>query len=174
MLFALGSDAPQFHGAPVWIAPGACIIGRAHIGKLASIWFNAVIRADNEVITIGDRANVQDGAVLHADPGYPLTIGSDCTVGHRAILHGCTIEDRCLIGMGSTVLNGAHIGHGSIVGANALVPERKTIPPYSLVVGVPGRVVRQLGSETTSYIEHLASEYVGNAGRFGAEMRMIE
>lgn len=174
MLFALGDDAPRFRGAPPWIAPGARVIGRVNIGEHASIWFNAVIRADNETITIGDRANVQDGAVLHADPGYPLTIGSDCTVGHGAVVHGCTVEDRCLIGMGATVLNGASIGCGSIIGANALVPEGRTIPPHSLVVGVPGRVVRNLGSETTAYIERLASEYVGNASRFGAEMRMID
>src|SRR5436189_17640 len=128
-LFALGLYRPQLPAADRhWIAPGAQVVGRVTLGAEASVWFNAVIRGDNEVIRIGARTNIQDGAVLHSDEGSPLTIGADCTIGHRAILHGCTIEDGCLIGMGATILNGAVIGRGSLVGANALVTEGKVFP----------------------------------------------
>jgi carbonic anhydrase/acetyltransferase-like protein (isoleucine patch superfamily) len=127
-----------------WIAPSADLIGSVTVQEEASIWFGSVLRGDNEPIAVGKRSNVQDGCVFHTDPGFPLTIGEYCTIGHRAILHGCTIGNGTLIGMGATVLNGAKIGENSIVGAGALVTEGKEFPPNSLIVGAPGRVIRTL------------------------------
>lgn len=127
-----------------WIAPDADVIGRVRLAEEVSIWFGAVLRGDIEPITIGYRSNVQDLSVFHTDEGYPLTIGENCTVGHRALLHGCTIGDNTLIGMGAVVMSGATIGSNCLIGAHALVPEGKTIPDGSLVVGVPGKVVRAM------------------------------
>lgn len=130
--------------ATAWIAPNASLIGKVRLEAEVSIWYNAVLRGDTEPITIGARSNIQDGCVLHADPGFPTTVGTGVSVGHNAILHGCTVEDDCLIGMGATVLNGAVIGKGSLIAANALIPEGTHIPPGSLVAGVPGKVRREL------------------------------
>lgn len=126
-----------------WVAENATVLGNVHIEENASIWFNSVLRGDNEPMRIGRGSNVQDGCVLHSDPGFPLTIEEDCTIGHMVMLHGCTIKRGSLIGIGAVVLNGAVIGEGSLVGAKALVPEGKIIPPGSVVMGVPGKIVRQ-------------------------------
>jgi carbonic anhydrase/acetyltransferase-like protein (isoleucine patch superfamily) len=131
-------------GPDPFVAEGARVVGSVSLGDGASIWFNAVLRADGDQIRIGHHSNVQDGAVLHADPGFPVSIGAHVSIGHNAVVHGATVEDGCLVGMGSVVLNGARIGAGSLIGAGALVPEQTTIPPGSLVTGVPGRVRRAL------------------------------
>ena len=143
MIWELDGIAPDI-AADAWIAPDAQIIGRVVIEPGASIWWGAVLRGDNEEIRIGRGSNVQDLCCLHTDPGFPLTIGANVTVGHRAMLHGCTIGDASLIGMGATVLNGAKIGTGSLIGASALVSEGKDIPDRVLVMGAPGRVVREI------------------------------
>src|ERR1700744_4802776 len=130
-----------------WIAPNAVLIGRVVLKKNASVWFGATLRGDNEPITVGEDSNVQDGAVLHADPGSPLTLGRGGTVGHQAMLHGCTVGDNCLIGIGAVVLNGARIGKNCLIGAKALIAEGKEIPDNSLVVGAPGRVLRPLSED---------------------------
>lgn len=149
-----------------WVAPGAHIVGRVRLAKDSSIWFGAILRGDNELIDVGEGSNVQDGAILHTDPGFPLTIGADCTVGHRAILHGCTIGAGSLVGMGAIVMNGAVIGEGSLVGAGALVTEGKTFPPQSMILGSPARLVRTLGTEEAERLKAPAERYVANARRY--------
>jgi carbonic anhydrase/acetyltransferase-like protein (isoleucine patch superfamily) len=146
-----------------WVAPGAYVIGAVHLGEQSSVWYGAVLRGDTEPIRIGARTNVQDGCVLHADPGYPAIIGDDCVIGHNAIVHGCQIERGCLVGMGATILNGAKIGEGSIVAAGALVPENKEFPPHSLIVGMPAKAVREVTEEQAQSIAHGVSEYVERA-----------
>ena len=141
-LQAFKPDLPE-PGA-FWIAPNAVVAGRVRVGRNVSIWFGATLRAEDEDISLGAGTNIQDGCVLHVDPGFPLDIGSNCTIGHRAIVHGCTIGDNTLIGMGATVLNGARIGRNCLVGANSLITENKVIPDNSLVMGSPGKVVRAL------------------------------
>lgn len=153
-----------------WLAPGAAVIGDVALGDDVSVWFGAIIRGDNERIGIGARSNIQDGAVLHSDMGSPLTIGASCTVGHRAILHGCTIGDFVLVGMGATVLNDAVIGANSIVGANALVTQGKRFEPNSLIVGSPAKAVRLLSDEEVASIAETSDEYVENYRRFAAEL----
>lgn len=167
MIYALDGISPQVHPT-AWIAPTAVLIGKVVVGAHANIWFGAVLRGDNEEITVGAGSNVQENAVLHTDMGYPLTIGADCTIGHKAMLHGCRIEDGCLIGMGATLLNGARIGAGSLVGACALVTEGKAIAPGSLVMGAPGRVVRVLDQAAQARILASAAGYRANAARFAA------
>jgi carbonic anhydrase/acetyltransferase-like protein (isoleucine patch superfamily) len=167
MIYALDGIAPDVH-PEAWVAPGADVLGRVIMGPGASVWFGAVIRGDNEPITIGARTNIQDNSVLHSDWGYPLSIGADCTVGHRAMLHGCTIGDGTLIGMGATVLNGAQIGKGCLIGACALITEGKDIPDGSLVMGSPGRVVRMLDAEARARLMASADGYARNAARFRA------
>ena len=156
-----------------WIAPDAMVIGAIILKTHASVWFAAVLRGDNEPITIGENSNVQDGCVFHTDMGFPLTIGRDCTIGHKAILHGCEIGDNSLIGMGATVLNGAKIGRNCIVGANALIAEGKVIPDNSLVVGMPGKVVRQLDDVAARGITESAQSYVRNWQRFAAGLEPV-
>jgi carbonic anhydrase/acetyltransferase-like protein (isoleucine patch superfamily) len=144
-VFALGMIAPELPSdGAYWIAPSASVIGFVRLERNASVWFGAVLRGDNELILIGEGSNVQDGCVLHTDIGFPLTVGRNCTIGHQAILHGCTIDDNCLIGMGATILNGARIGKNCLVGAHALISENKEIPDNSMVLGMPGKVVKQL------------------------------
>ena len=143
-----------------WIAPGAQVMGRVTLGDEVGIWFNAVLRADNEPIEIGARTNIQDGAVLHNDPGFPLRIGSGCTIGHAAIVHGCTIGDNTLVGMGATILNGAVIGSNCLIGANALVTEGKVFPDNSLIVGAPAKAVRVLDEATLAHLRRAAQTYV--------------
>ncbi len=153
-----------------WIAPGAFLIGNVELGEDASIWFNAVVRGDNERIRIGKGTNIQDGAMLHSDPGAPLNIGAGCTIGHHAIVHGCTIGDDVLIGMGATVLNRAQIGANSLVGANALVTEGKQFPPRSLIIGAPAKAVRELDEAAIEAIRQSARHYADNARRFAAQL----
>ncbi|MFC9357505.1 gamma carbonic anhydrase family protein [Rhodococcus sp. NPDC057014] len=157
MILAIDSAIPEI-GEKTWIAPSAVVIGAATIGCEVGIWYNAVIRADTTSITIGDRTNIQDGCVVHADPGSPAHIGSGVSVGHNATLHGCTVGDNVLIGMGATVLNGAQIGPDSLVAAGALVPERMAVPPRSLVAGVPAKVRREL---TDAEVDHIRSNAEG-------------
>ena len=145
-----------------WIAPSADLIGRVTIGTQSSVWWQAVLRADNEPITIGARTNIQDGCVLHTDPGFPITIGSNVSVGHLCMLHGCNIGDGSLIGIGSIVLNGANIGKNVLVGANSLITEGKEIPDNSLVIGSPGKVIRKLTEEEIKAVEKNAIRYQNN------------
>lgn len=158
MIYALPGRAPRIH-PDSYIAPSADLIGAVVIGAQVSVWFGAVLRADNDVIRVGARSNVQDGAVLHVDPGAPLNIGEEVTVGHAAMLHGCTIGDACLIGIGSRVLNHATIGARCIIGANALVTEGKTFPPRSLILGSPARVARQLTDAEAAQLPQYAAAY---------------
>lgn len=156
-----------------WVAPSADVIGAVRLGAGASIWFGAVVRADNGAIVIGDRTNIQDGAVLHSDPGAPLTLGTDCTIGHRAVLHGCTIGDRVLIGMGATVLNHAVIAEDCVVGAGALVTEGKSFPPGSLIVGAPARAVKMLTDEQLAGLKLSARGYVEKAKHYRDDLRVV-
>ena len=149
-----------------WIAPTATVIGRVTLGEGVGIWFGAVLRGDNERITVGRDTNVQEHCVFHTDMGFPLTIGAGCTIGHRAILHGCTIGSNVLIGMGAIVLNGAKIGDNSLVGAGALVPEGREIPPGSLVLGMPAKAVRPLSPDEIERNRGAAHHYVLNWRRF--------
>jgi carbonic anhydrase/acetyltransferase-like protein (isoleucine patch superfamily) len=156
-----------------WVAPNATVIGLVTVGQGVGIWFNAVIRGDNEAITIGPDTNIQEHCVLHTDPGFPLTIGAGCTIGHRSILHGCSIGANVLIGMGATILNGARIGDDCLVGAGALLPEGREIPARSLVIGFPGKVVRQLTSEEVARNRLSAAHYVANWKRFAAGLKPL-
>jgi carbonic anhydrase/acetyltransferase-like protein (isoleucine patch superfamily) len=155
----------------VFIAPNASLLGQVTIGPEASVWFGVVIRADLAPITIGRATNIQDNSVLHVDAGKPVILGDHVTVGHRAIVHGATVDDRTLIGMGAIVLNGAVIGAESVIGAGALVTERAVIPPRSLVLGVPGKVVRPVTEKELAYITHAWSAYVEYARQYLAEGR---
>lgn len=167
MIYALDGLPPRIDPS-AWIAPTAVVIGRVVIEAEASLWFGATIRGDNEEIRLGRGSNVQENAVLHTDFGYPLQIGADCTIGHRAMLHGCTIGDGTLVGMGATILNGARIGRGCLIGACALVTEGKEIPDGTLVMGAPGRVVRMLAPEEAARLVTSASGYRAAARRFAA------
>ncbi len=153
-------------GKEVFVAPGAILIGDVRLGDHSSVWFGTVLRGDNDTITVGPRSNIQDGTVVHVDPDVPVSIGEGVTIGHRAIIHGCRIEDNVIIGMGAIVLNGAVIGSESIVGAGAVVPEGKVIPPRSLVLGVPGRVVRRLTDRDVERIRRNAAVYVAHARQY--------
>ncbi len=157
-----------------WIAPSADVIGDAHLAAGASVWFTAVIRADNTPIRIGARSNVQEGAMLHSDPGAPLTIGDDCTVGHHAILHGCTIGNRVLVGMGAIILNRAEIGDDCLIGAGALVTEGKVFPPGSLIVGSPARAIRELDATTSAGLIFSAQNYADRQRRFRTGLTRID
>jgi carbonic anhydrase/acetyltransferase-like protein (isoleucine patch superfamily) len=154
-----------------WVAPNATLIGSVVLKRRASVWFNVVARGDNDPIVVGEDSNVQDGAILHTDAGVPLTIGRGVTVGHQAMLHGCTIGDYALIGIHAVVLNGAKIGPYCIIGAHALVPEGKEIPEGSLVMGVPAKVVRPLTPEERTKLEASAAHYVQNARRYRTSLR---
>jgi carbonic anhydrase/acetyltransferase-like protein (isoleucine patch superfamily) len=156
-----------------WIAPTASVIGNVVVGLDVGIWFGAVARGDNEPITIGARSNIQESCTLHTDMGSPLTIGEECTIGHNAILHGCTIGDGSLIGMGAIVLNGARIGRGCLVGAGALVTEGKTFDDHSLIMGSPARAMRPLNQEAIAMLRLSAAHYVANWRRFAEGMKPI-
>ena len=172
-VYALADIEPQLDPS-VWVAESASVIGNVHMAEKSSVWFGAVIRGDNEPITIGAGSNVQDNSVLHSDPGQPLTIGENVIVGHQVMLHGCTIGNGVLVGIGATILNGAQIGDGSIIGAHALITENKIIPPNSLVVGAPGRVIKTLGDAEAKFLRLNADVYVSNAKRFREELRRID
>ena len=155
-----------------WIAPGASVIGSVTLENNASVWFNAVVRGDNEQITIGENSQVQDGAVLHADPGFPCTLGNNVSIGHLAMVHGCTVGDGTLIGIKAVILNGAVIGKNCLVGANALVGEGKVIPDGSLVIGSPGKVARKLTDDEIARINATAGNYVNRFKRYQAGLKV--
>ena len=166
MLYTLSDRTPVLNGQHHFIAPNASVIGSVILENNASIWFNVVIRGDNEPIIIGENSNVQDGVVMHTDPGAPLTLGKNVTVGHMAMLHGCTIGDGSLIGIHCTILNHAVIGRNCLIGANTLITEGKVIPDNSLVVGSPGKVLRTLREEEIAALHNNAARYVKNLGRY--------
>ncbi|MCK0166383.1 gamma carbonic anhydrase family protein [Jannaschia sp. S6380] len=165
MIFELDGIRPDIAG-DAWVAHDANVIGAVTLAAKAGVWFGATLRGDNERITVRSGSNIQENCVLHTDMGFPLTIGADCTIGHKAMLHGCVIGDGTLIGMGATVLNGAVIGAGCLIGAGALVTEGKQIPDGSLVMGAPGKVVRELDAAARAALIQSARAYVSNAARF--------
>lgn len=171
--YELDGAQPELVEGRCWIAPTAAVIGKVRLQTDASVWFGAVLRGDNELIDIGERANVQDNSVLHTDMGYPMTIGPDVTIGHKAMLHGCTIGAGALIGMCATVLNGATVGAGSVVGAGSLVPEGKEIPPGVLALGTPAKVVRTLSEDEIAAFGGAAAHYVENWKRFAAGLKPL-
>ncbi len=170
MIYALDGIAPLIDPT-AWIAPDANLIGRVVAGAGVSVWFGSTLRGDNEEIRVGAGSNVQENCVLHTDMGYPLVIGANCTIGHKAMLHGCTIGEGSLIGMGATILNGARIGRGCLIGAGALVTEGKEIPDGSLVMGAPGRVIRPLDDAAQARLLQSAASYRANALRFAAGLK---
>ncbi len=173
--YGLGHRVPCLPASgDYWIAPDARVIGAVTLGEGASIWWGAVLRGDNEPITVGGGTNVQEQCIGHVDPGYPLVIGDHCTIGHRVTLHGCTIGDGSLIGMGAIVLNGARIGANCLIGAGALVPEGMTIPNGNLVLGVPARIKRKLSSEEVEGLTQSAARYRQNKERFKAKLKPFE
>jgi len=168
-IYSLDGVSPELpDDGAFWVAPDAILIGKVRLDRDASVWFGAVLRGDNELIHIGRGSNVQDRAICHTDMGYPLTVGPNCTIGHAAILHGCTIGENSLVGMGATILNGVTIGRNCLIGANALIPEGKTIADNSLVVGAPGRVMRELSEEQAAALTAAAEGYQRNWRRFAA------
>jgi carbonic anhydrase/acetyltransferase-like protein (isoleucine patch superfamily) len=171
MRYALGDARISTADDRFWIAPTAVVIGKVTLGKNASVWWHSVVRGDDEPITVGEGSNIQDGCVLHTDPGFPLIIGDSVTVGHMVTLHGCTIGNGSLIGIGAVVLTGAVIGRNCLIGARALIPEGKTIPDNSLVMGAPGKVVREVTSEHIARMRDSAAQYVANAKRYRQQLR---
>lgn len=172
MIYALDSIRPEI-AADAWLADTAVLIGRVVLEPAASVWFGAVLRGDNEEIRVGQGSNIQENAVLHTDMGYPLIIAANCTIGHKAMLHGCTIGEGSLIGMGATVLNGAKIGKGCLIGAGALITEGKEIPDGSLVMGAPGKVVRQLDAQAQARLLQSAHSYQANARRYVKGLQLL-
>ena len=171
-VYNLGDVGPELPDADeYWIAPNAAVMGRVILKKNASVWFGATIRGDNDPIIIGENSNVQDGSVLHTDSGSPLTIGANVTVGHMVMLHGCTIGDNSLVGIGSIILNGAKIGKNCLIGANVLITEGKEIPDNSLVMGAPGKVVREVSEGQARMLAGGAMHYVANWQRYKRELR---
>jgi carbonic anhydrase/acetyltransferase-like protein (isoleucine patch superfamily) len=171
-IYQLDDDSPRI--APTaWVADSAQVIGRVELAEGASIWFGAILRGDNEWMRIGRGSNVQDGSVLHSDPGFPLTLGEDVTVGHQVMLHGCTIGDGTLVGIQAVVLNGAKIGRSCLIGAGSLVTEGKEFPDGSLIMGSPARLVKQLAPEQFERLKHGASHYVENAQRYRTGLKKI-
>jgi carbonic anhydrase/acetyltransferase-like protein (isoleucine patch superfamily) len=166
-----GPDLPQ--DGSYFIADTAVVIGKVRLLKAASVWFGAVLRGDNEWIELGEGSNIQDNSICHTDPGYPLTIGKNVTVGHNVILHGCTLEDDSLVGMGSIVMNGARIGRGAVVGAGSVITEGKQFPEYSLVIGSPARVIRTLTPEQATAMGRAALSYQRNGPRFKNGLKKI-
>ncbi|MFN2360067.1 MAG: gamma carbonic anhydrase family protein [Marinobacter sp.] len=166
MFYELGDRKPEMEGGGHFVAENATIIGSVKLMDKASVWFNVVIRGDNELITVGPESNVQDGSVLHTDPGLPLTIGKGVTVGHKVMLHGCQIGDYSLIGINAVVLNGAKIGKHCLIGANTLIPEGMEVPDGSMVVGSPGKIKRELNDSQKKMLELSAAHYVKNAGNY--------
>ncbi len=176
-IFEFEGHRPQLPSSdPFYVAPTAVLIGKVRLERLSSVWFGAVLRGDNELISIGEESNVQDNCVLHTDPGFPLTVGQGVTVGHLAILHGCTVGDNSLIGMGATVMNGAVIGRNCIVGAHALIGEGKTIADNSMVLGAPGRVVKSLDAKAEAALRAGARTYVDKVHRYAGDngLKLVE
>ncbi len=169
MKYRLGTARVEAHPES-WVAPSADLIGKVRLEAGASVWFGAVLRGDNELVHIGENSNVQDGSVMHTDMGFPLTLGKGVTVGHNVMMNGCTVDDYSLIGINSVILNGAKIGKYCIIGANSLIPEGKVIPDGSLVMGSPGKVVRELSEQQKKMLEASAAHYVHNAQRYAREL----
>ena len=172
MIYALDGIAPEI-AEDTWIAPDANVIGRVVLEDGASVWFGSTLRGDVEEIRVGAGSNVQENCVFHTDLGFPLTVGTNCTIGHKVMLHGCTIGDGSLIGMGATVLNGAKIGKGCLIGAGALITENKVIPDGSLLMGAPGKVVRELDAQAIQMLTGSAIHYSENAARFRRDMKPV-
>ena len=170
MKYSLGDKQPDLQGEGHFIAPNAAVIGNVVLHENASVWFSCVLRGDADRIEIGAGSNIQDGTVIHADPGFPAVIGENVTVGHNAMLHGCHIGDGTLVGINAVVLNGARIGRGCLIGANALVTEGTEIPDGSMALGSPAKVVRELDKEMQLLLQHNADHYVGNAQRYLREL----
>jgi len=170
MIYSLGERRPEMRG-DFFIAENATVIGSVVLENNASIWFNAVLRGDNDLITIGENSNIQDGSVLHTDFGMPLTVGRNVTVGHKVMLHGCSIGDCSLIGINAVILNGAKIGRYCVIGANALIPEGKEIPDFSVVMGSPGKIVKQVSDAQKAMMEFGALHYVENFKRYQRELK---
>ena len=174
-IYVLGDARPELpEDDAFWIAPNASVIGKVRLKRHASVWFGAVLRGDNEWIEIGENSNVQDNSVLHTDPGQPMTVGANVTIGHKVILHSATVGDFTLVGMGSTVLSGAKIGANCLIGANTLIPEGKEIPPNSLVLGAPARIVREVSEAQRALIRMSADVYVLNHRRFHAQLAAVQ
>ncbi|PID36970.1 MAG: gamma carbonic anhydrase family protein [Rhodobacterales bacterium] len=173
MIYALDGVRPEMD-ASAWVAPDANVIGKVRLGAKASVWFSVTLRGDNEWIEIGTGSNIQENVVGHTDPGFPLIVGENVTVGHKATIHGCEIGDGSLIGMGATLLNGARIGKGCLIGAGALITEGKVIPDGSMVLGAPGKVVRQLDATVQAQLMESARRYQENAARFAAGLVALE
>ena len=174
MIYALGEFEPSSAGDSHWIADSADVMGNVHLGLNVSIWWNAVLRGDNEPIIIGNRSNIQDGCVLHNDPGFPLQIGENVTVGHMCMLHGCEVGDGSLIGIGSTILNGVKIGKNCLIGAHSLITEGKEIPDNSLVMGSPGKVIREMDAEQVAGLAKVSDGYVERAKQYAKELRKLD
>lgn len=166
MKYRLDGISVETDGDDYWIAPTAAVIGKVRLEKNASVWWGAVLRGDNELITVGENSNVQDGCVLHTDPGFPLTIGANVTIGHMVMLHGCVIGDGSLVGIGSVILNGTRIGRNCLIGAKTMIGEGKDIPDNSLVMGIPGKVVKTVTAEQAARIERGTLKYVQNWQRY--------
>ena len=174
MKYTLGDKQVKLQGEGHFIAPNAAVIGDVTMHENSSVWFSCVLRGDADRIEVGAGSNIQDGTVMHADPGFPMVVGNNVTVGHNAMLLGCTIGDGTLVGINAVVLNGARVGKGCLIGANALVTEGMEIPDGSMVLGSPARIVRQLDEETQLVLQHNADHYVGNAKRFMEELQVQE
>ena len=172
--YSIGDRKVVQHSPDVYVAPNATVIGTVNLHAGSSVWFNVTIRGDSEWLTIGENSNVQDGSVLHADPGFPLTLGRGVTVGHMVMLHGCTVGDNSLIGIGSIIMNGAVIGKNCIIGSGSLIAEGKTIPDNSLVMGSPGRVVKRVSDEQVNYLTGVANGYVARGRHYARNFRLQE
>ncbi len=174
MKYALGDKVPKTASNDYWIAPSAQVIGDVTLGNNVSIWWGSVLRGDNDPMVIGDNCNIQDGCVLHTDPGFPMTLADNVSVGHMVMLHGCTVGEGSLIGINSVILNGAKIGKNCLIGAKALITEGKEIPDNSLVMGAPGRVIREVSDEQQAHLQKIAAGYVARWQRYKTELRPLE
>jgi len=173
-IFSIGDRTPRFIGAHHYVAHDASLIGDVTLENDVNVWFQVVIRAENDRIHLGEGSNIQDGSVLHVDPGYPLTLERNVSIGHKVMLHGCTIGEGTLVGINSVVMNGAKVGRGSLIGANTLIPERKVIPDGVLVVGSPGKVVRELNQEDRDYLLKIAAGYVERSKMYKRDLRLLQ
>lgn len=171
MKYALGDTRVQTDGDNYWIAPNAAVIGNVILKKNASVWWNCVLRGDNDPITLGENTQVQDGTVIHADPGFPCTLGDNVSIGHSVMLHGCIVADETLIGIGCVILNGAKIGKNCVIGANAFIPEGKEIPDNSLVFGSPGKVVKEVEEKHITMIKRIPGNYVRRWKQYKEQLR---
>jgi carbonic anhydrase/acetyltransferase-like protein (isoleucine patch superfamily) len=172
-IFSIGERTPRFIGSHHYVAPDASLIGDVTLENDVNVWFQVVIRAENDRIRLGEGSNIQDGSVLHVDPGYPLTLERNVSIGHKVMLHGCTVGEGTLVGINSVIMNGARIGRGSLIGANTLIPEGKVIPDGVLVIGSPGKVVRELKQEDRDYLLKVAAGYVERSRVYKRELREL-